>query len=263
MQTDPASRTSGTARAWALWGGLLGFALGGFFDGILLHQILQWHHLLSLVPGLEEIRLQILWDGYFHALMYALAALGLAGLWRARRAAGAQPGRRLAGVMLIGFGAWHVIDTLLSHWVLGIHRIKVDAEMPLLWDLLWLVVFGLVPLALGAVLAEAGPGAGGRPRSASTAALLVAALIGGAGFWASRPPPDQPLTMVVFRAGTGAEAMERQLASLGARMVWADPYASVALTDIAAADRWSLYRRGALLVSGAGLPPGCFGWSEA
>jgi uncharacterized membrane protein len=26
---------------------MLGFAFGGFFDGILLHQVLQWHHLLS------------------------------------------------------------------------------------------------------------------------------------------------------------------------------------------------------------------------
>jgi uncharacterized membrane protein len=30
---------------------VLGFAFGGFFDGILLHQVLQWHHLLSLVKG--------------------------------------------------------------------------------------------------------------------------------------------------------------------------------------------------------------------
>lgn len=37
------------------WAGyMLGFGLGGFFDGILLHQLLQWHHLLS---GLEQARL--------------------------------------------------------------------------------------------------------------------------------------------------------------------------------------------------------------
>ena len=38
--------------------GILGFALGGFIDGILLHQVLQWHHLLSLVEGegLRDIR---------------------------------------------------------------------------------------------------------------------------------------------------------------------------------------------------------------
>ncbi len=63
------------ASTW--WGILLGVALGGFFDGILLHQILQWHHLLSLVAGMGDLRTQVLWDGYFHALMYAVAALGL------------------------------------------------------------------------------------------------------------------------------------------------------------------------------------------
>ena len=60
------------------WPLLLGFALGGFFDGILLHQILQWHHLLSLVPGVASLEAQVLWDGLFHLLMYVLA---VAGLW--------------------------------------------------------------------------------------------------------------------------------------------------------------------------------------
>jgi uncharacterized membrane protein len=70
---------------WAKWGFVLGFALGGFFDGILLHQVLQWHHFLSLVPGMDDLRLQVLWDGYFHMLMYVIAVVGLWGLWRSRR----------------------------------------------------------------------------------------------------------------------------------------------------------------------------------
>lgn len=253
-------------RGWPAWAGVLGFALGGFFDGILLHQILQWHHLLSLVPGLEDIRLQILWDGYFHALMYVLAAAGIAGLWRARAMAGAQPGRRLLGAMLLGFGGWHVIDTFLSHWILGIHRIRVASDMPLLWDLLWLVVFGLLPLILGhALMNRHGSGNGssgpGRPATALTAAVTL--VIAGAGAWALRPPPGQPLTMVVFSAGTEAQAMDRTLAAFGARLVWADPQAGVALTDIPAGNRWQLYRAGAVLVGGAGVPAGCFGWAKA
>ncbi len=51
---------------------LLGIGLGGFVDGILLHQILQWHHMLTsegsypktTVAGLET---NTLWDGLFHA----------------------------------------------------------------------------------------------------------------------------------------------------------------------------------------------------
>ena len=54
---------SAARSAWMRWSGLLGFALGGFFDGILLHQILQWHHLLSLVPGMVDLRVQICGTG--------------------------------------------------------------------------------------------------------------------------------------------------------------------------------------------------------
>lgn len=37
-----------------LWGAvLLSVALSGFFDGILLHQVLRWHHLLS---GVQDPR---------------------------------------------------------------------------------------------------------------------------------------------------------------------------------------------------------------
>ena len=66
-------------------GTVLGMALGGFFDGILLHQILQWHHFLSLVPGegLRDLKNQIIADGAFHVLMYGIAAVGLILLWRA------------------------------------------------------------------------------------------------------------------------------------------------------------------------------------
>jgi uncharacterized membrane protein len=44
-------RVATGAEAGLPWLILLGFALGGFFDGILLHQILQWHHLLSSRSG--------------------------------------------------------------------------------------------------------------------------------------------------------------------------------------------------------------------
>jgi uncharacterized membrane protein len=137
------------------WGGFaLGFSLGGFFDGILLHQILQWHHLLS---GLDQegrdIRFLILTDGLFHALMYVITAIGLWFLWRARSSlAGTTVGDRLIAHALIGFGSWHVIDAFLSHWILGLHRIRMDVANPLVWDLIWLFVFGGLSLLAGMAL---------------------------------------------------------------------------------------------------------------
>lgn len=135
-------------------GGLLGFAMGGFFDGILLHQILQWHHLLSGVSAgmFSSLRFQITMDGIFHALMYVIAALGLWQLHRARTVG--TPTGTPWPAFWIGFGAWHVIDALVSHWITGIHRVRMDSDVPLAWDLLWLVVFGLAPIWLGWRLAR-------------------------------------------------------------------------------------------------------------
>jgi uncharacterized membrane protein len=58
------------ARPPLLPGLLLGIGLGGFIDGILLHQVLQWHHMLSdegccpatSVAGLEDNTVA---DGFF------------------------------------------------------------------------------------------------------------------------------------------------------------------------------------------------------
>ncbi len=239
---------------WAL---LLGFALGGFFDGVLLHQILQWHHLLSLVPGVDGLAGQVLWDGLFHALMYVLGALGLWGLWRAERRGGTLPGRRLAAGLLLGFGLWHVVDSVVSHWVLGLHRIRVDAANPLAWDVAWLLVFGIVPIGLGWMLDRGGPSGRAGPRVA-----LLALLAGGMGGWALRPPADQAYTLVVFRPGLEQSGIESAVAGLGWQVLWSEPGTQATLIDLPDGQGWRLYGAGALIVSGAGLPAGCLGWSR-
>ncbi|WP_437380172.1 DUF2243 domain-containing protein [Inquilinus limosus] len=213
------------------WGIALGFALGGFFDGILLHQILQWHHLLSLVPGIGDLRMQVLWDGYFHALMYVIAAIALWGLWRARRSD--ERGERVYGAVLAGFGLWHVVDALLSHWVVGIHRIKVDSASPLAWDLLWFAVFGLLPLALGWFVLRRGDGGPMRPAGFVVGLLLLAGLTGAAGAWAQRPPSGQPFNTVVFRPGLEPQQVLDALAAAEARLVWSDPAMGVVVVAVA------------------------------
>jgi uncharacterized membrane protein len=243
---------------WIRWGIVLGFALGGFFDGILLHQILQWHHLLSLVPGLTDIRLQILWDGYFHVLMYLIAAVGLWGLWRAHGRTYPTLGRALFASLLVGFGLWHVVDALLSHWALGIHRIKLDSPNPLAWDLIWLFVFGVIPLMIGWMFLR------GRQRlhGATMALLVLTATTVGAAAWSLRPPPGQPFTTVVFRPDVSPADVFAALASLEARLVWTDSSMGVVVVDVAPDQRWRFYTKRALLVSGSAVPAGCLSWSR-
>lgn len=244
------------------WGAVLGFALGGFFDGILLHQVLQWHHLLSLVPGVETLRAQVLWDGYFHALMYLVALIGLYGLWRNRAAEPERNGVHLLGSVLVGFGLWHLVDAVLSHWLLGIHRIKLDSPNPLAWDLVWLAGFGLLPFAAGWLLLRRSEKT--QPGRGSTVGLLVAGLVAsGAAAASAIPPPEQKFITVVFAPGVKPAGVMDAIVATEGRLVWADPAMGVVVVDAPAHARWDFYAHGALLVSGAAIPSGCFNWSKA
>lgn len=240
-------------------GYLLGFAAGGFFDGILLHQILQWHHLLSGLGG--GMRFQVLADGYFHALMYAVAALGL---WRLLRRP-APSTRRLVGRILVGFGVWHGVDAVLSHWILQIHRIRMDVGAPLVWDLGWLAVFGIAPLLVGICLLRSGPPQDPETSPGpSSAKALIALLVVVAGLQAARPAPGAgDIATIVFAPGVSAGQMFSALAEVEGRVVWAEPEQGLIAAQVAPQARLSLYRRGALLVSGAGLPPGCLDYLRA
>lgn len=265
-QTGPAMRPD---RTLALAGGLIGFALGGFADGILLHQVLQWHHLLSLVPGaaLRDIRVQILADGLFHVLMYGLAVLGLALLWRARRTfRGGATDLRLLGDAALGFCLWQVVDAVLFHWVLVIHRIRVDVADPLPWDLGWLAVFGLPSLLVGLWLRRSA-GSGGPPRGRagrSAAAPVLALLVLVAGPVAALPGAGQTAAMVVFRPGMGADETLGAVAALGGRVIWSSRSGGVLAVDLGPGGRdLDLYRRGAVLVSRSALVGGCLALSPA
>jgi uncharacterized membrane protein len=70
---------------------LFGLGLGGFFDGIIFHQILQWHHMLSNAgypaTSIDNLKVNTLWDGIFHAGTYLFVVGGLIQLWKTARRA--------------------------------------------------------------------------------------------------------------------------------------------------------------------------------
>ncbi|MFF0767004.1 DUF2243 domain-containing protein [Streptomyces sp. NPDC003737] len=152
-------------RAWALPaapsslrlpGIVLGVGLGGFFDGILLHQLLQWHHMLSstnhdrigvkyynphTVSGLE---MNTVWDGIFHAVCWIAVLLGMAILYgrvtHNRRAVWAS--RVLWGWMLVGWGLFNLVEGILDHQILGIHHVH-GGSYQAWWDAGFLVLGGM------------------------------------------------------------------------------------------------------------------------
>ncbi|WP_248965048.1 DUF2243 domain-containing protein [Sphaerisporangium perillae] len=155
------ARVAGTNRGIALPGIVLGLGLGGFVDGILLHQVLQWHHMLSstdtdnigvryyspdTVPGL---RMNTLWDGFFHVFTWLAV---LAGLWllysRVTHSRGRiWRSRVLWGWGLVGWGIFNLVEGIIDHHILGIHHVH-GGPYQMWWDVAFLL--------LGAVLVVGG-----------------------------------------------------------------------------------------------------------
>lgn len=137
---------------------LLGTGLGGFVDGIVLHQILQWHNMLSSVrppTDLVAMKYNMVWDGLFHAFTWVMTAAGLARLWRA----GQRPDvpwstRTFVGSLAMGWGLFNAIEGLIDHQILGIHHVH-PGEGQLAWDL-GFIASGLIMIVAGRAAIRAG-----------------------------------------------------------------------------------------------------------
>ena len=135
---------------------LLGIGLGGLLDGIVLHQILQWHHVLSAdgccptstLGGLEDNTLA---DGVFHLAVLIVTFAGAAAAltaWRDGRLA--PPWRAQIGALLIGWGIFNLIDSA-NHFLLELHHVRDDLGGPAGWDL-GFAFFALALICTGAAL---------------------------------------------------------------------------------------------------------------
>lgn len=123
---------------------LLGIGLTGLADGIVLHQILGWHH---LVDGLtSDPGARLLWDGVFHAIMWVALVAGLALLVREGRNGRAPLApRRLLGSVLLGAGGFNLVEGLVDHQILELHHVHPSSAPG--WDLAFLAVALLVTFA--------------------------------------------------------------------------------------------------------------------
>jgi uncharacterized membrane protein len=145
----------------------LGAGLGGFFDGIVLHQVLQWHNMLSSVrPPIDllSMKYNMLWDGLFHAFCWFAVVLGVWRLWVAARRPGvACSTPTLIGGMLLGWGAFNFCEGLIDHQLLGLHHVHPGPGQ-LTWDLGFLAL-ALVQIAAGWAAIARGADETHEPRS--------------------------------------------------------------------------------------------------
>ena len=149
------------ARPLVRAGVVLGVGLGGFFDGIVLHQILQWHHMLSAHPDpsvARDLPLNVRWDGLFHATTYLFTIAGVTLVWRAWRRPEVPPsGRGLLGATLAGWGTFNLVEGTIDHHLLGIHHVWPEGPGGvLLWDAAFLA-WGGAMLVVGYLTVRSDP----------------------------------------------------------------------------------------------------------
>ena len=125
---------------------LLGIGLGGFVDGIVLHQILQWHQMLSaaLPPEtIEAMKRNMAADGWFHAAVWIAT--------------------------LLGWGAFNLVEGIVDHHVLELHHVRDLPQHVPGYDWIFLLVAGvgfvLAGLAVRAGRRSALPAYGAERRS--------------------------------------------------------------------------------------------------
>jgi uncharacterized membrane protein len=137
---------------------LLGTGLGGFADGILLHQILQWHNMLSSVrppTDLIAMKYNMLWDGVFHAFTWVMTVAGVWRLWLAGKSENVPwSSRTFVGSLLVGWGLFNALEGIIDHQILSLHHVH-PGQAELAWDLAF-IGSGLVMQVAGCLLIRRG-----------------------------------------------------------------------------------------------------------
>ncbi|MDF3025725.1 MAG: hypothetical protein K0S23_32 [Fluviicola sp.] len=107
---------------------VLGIGMGGFIDGIWLHQILQWHEMLSNKVTLKTLMgksVNMFWDGVFHLFCWVVVLTGIVLLWKllSRRDIN-RSGSLLSGGLLLGWGLFNIVEGIIDHHLLKLHFVR-------------------------------------------------------------------------------------------------------------------------------------------
>jgi uncharacterized membrane protein len=106
---------------------VLGIGMGGFFDGIVLHQMLQVHEMLSnKIPATEYIgkSINMFWDGIFHFFCMIVVLIGIILMWKLLyRKDVDRSGKLFGGGLLLGWGVFNIVEGIIDHQILKLHNV--------------------------------------------------------------------------------------------------------------------------------------------
>lgn len=136
-----------------------GVALAGFWDGITLHSILQWHHMLSSkisTSDMQGMQTNMAADGWFDLFCWGVTIVGIVLLFREAKGGLRLSARQYTGWILIGGGLFNFVEGLIDHQLLGIHRVHPHSHR-LAWDIGFLLIGGLLLIGMGWLLKREPP----------------------------------------------------------------------------------------------------------
>lgn len=131
---------------------VLGIGAGGFVDGIVLHQLLQWHEMLSnKIPPTDLVNksVNMFWDGVFHLFCLLVVLAGVVMLWQTgRRQDADRSGRLLWGGLIGGWGVFNILEGILDHHVLKLHNVREITGNVAAWNYGFLI-FSVLLVGIG------------------------------------------------------------------------------------------------------------------
>lgn len=123
---------------------VLGIGIGGFIDGIVFHQILQWHEMISnKIPPVTYVAksVNMFWDGIFHLFTLMVTVAGIILMWKLlRRKDIDRSGNLFSGGLFLGFGLFNLLEGIADHQVLKLHNVREVTPDKQVWNLGFLAV---------------------------------------------------------------------------------------------------------------------------
>lgn len=117
---------------------ILGIGIGGFIDGVLLHQILQWHGMFTNILPADTLinkSVNMFWDGIFHSLTLVTVIIGVVSLTRLLNKKNINPSPKLVwGGFFAGWGLFNFVEGIIHHHILEFHNVKEFTQYPNLWN---------------------------------------------------------------------------------------------------------------------------------
>jgi uncharacterized membrane protein len=138
-ETSLETRKPQSASRIFLASALLGIGLGGFLDGIVLHQLLQVHNMLTGVrpaDSLVNAEINMFWDGLVHLQCWLFTVAGVFMLTSTVDTRRELRTRDLVGGMFIGWGVLNIADGVINHFIFGLHHF-LERHGLTFWDFLF------------------------------------------------------------------------------------------------------------------------------